>query len=67
MPKLFLFPDFWFPRKKNIKINYLEKFQSPKTVEMAENCRFVGQIITFFHNFLLITSKYVKKDHIKKS
>ena len=25
-----------------IKINYLEKFQSPKTAEMAENGRFVG-------------------------
>ena len=55
---------------KIIKINYLEKFKSPKTAEMAENDRFVGPRgpnYDPFFKFLLITSKYAKKHHIKIS
>ena len=51
-----------------IKINHLEKFlKLQKWLKIAVLLDLEGQIIIPFSNLLLITLKYAKKHHIKKS
>ncbi len=57
---------------KNQNNSFTKKFISPKNAEMAKmvkkGCFFLaleGQILTHFHHFSQITSKYAQKNHIE--